>query len=350
MQRRTYLKTLAGVGVVGAVGVGALSGNAAAMNVNIGAGDVNVGTNDEGEVDAVTIDPKFRVEWRNFDQTVAKIFYLVEAALEDEDGRTPYEGGYLGDGFSPVFRATPWINASSPTGVSESAPGTTGHYELTVPLSQALSNDSRVSNADTSRPVPRPLDVFNKAGRPDYESVADGDYPAGSQASYLDGTSMGPASDAESMLVDGQGLPLVNNFPGANAGYYGAAGDVSQFRDTTEDEQKKETRVFLRYTFELQRPNGDPSTGAFSGFGIPAADFDSGNSRIVYPSGELGNYDFEGNGYTASGLSYATLQNFADQHVGITVATTDFTVKVGNETSEVGVTGTSGTGAEAPSP
>jgi len=346
MKRRETLKYLGGIGTtaaVGGLGLTALSGSAAASAVNITASNPGSLSNDRGEIEEVTVDPSFRVEWEDFDDAVGKIFYLVEAKFG--------QGGT----YRPIFRATPWLTGAGPgdypAGVHATKPGTTGHYELRANLSQAIANDPRYDSGTPPRPVPRPLVAFNRAGKPDYQNADYSSLSGVDAGTYLDGTSMGSASDAEGELVDAQGLALVNNFPVVNAGYYGAAGSVTQFENEA-DGTTASNDVFVRYTFELQRVNdgmkdaiinesGNNTTQLGEGIlaDVQPSDVDSGNSKIVM-NGEDGNTDFQ----NPSGIPYDSLQANAANHVGIMVEDAKFTVSVTNEGSDAGVTGSTNAG------
>jgi len=249
MNRRTYMKAIGAAGT--AAGLGGLSvlesGGAFAQISRIDANDVTV-SNDRGELHKVTIDPTFKLDWSGFDDVVAKIMMVVEGRY----GKT--------SSYTPIFRMTPWLDpgGNSGSGLNSSGPGTSGHFYVNSPLSQIIAGDSRYTTDPYSsplpRPVPRPLEVVNEAGRPDYESVSDSTYPGGSESGYLGGGNMGSASAAETSLVDGAGLPLVNNFPTVDAGYYGAA-EAAADANPASDGSSADTAVVLRYTYGFIRAN-----------------------------------------------------------------------------------------------
>ncbi|WP_135304760.1 hypothetical protein [Haloarcula amylovorans] len=337
MQRRSLLKSIGGIGAataVGGAGLFAATGSAAAATVNISASNPAQVKNDRGDISEVSADPMFDVEWENLDDAVGKVFYLVEAKV----------GG--GD-WSPIFRATPWIAEELNNGYIRQIPGTTGRYQVKVPLSQALNQDSRFDDGSGPDASAGPLIVADEQGRPDYSSLS---FPSGVDLnSFLDGTSIGSAGDYPGAHEQGGHQ---NNYPDINAGYYGAADDTSVL-DNPDDGTPQETTVQLRYTFELQRPNLSQLSYLvdFSGLSTDAekkakaadeldwleeSDIDAGNSKIVM-NGEDGNFNFG----TPSGIPYADLRGNAENHVGILSTTAAFNVKAVNEQSDSGVTGSS---------
>jgi hypothetical protein len=356
--RRNLLRTIGGIGTVGAVGAGglhALSGPSSAAAVNINASAPGSISNDRGDIATVTIDPSFRVEWTNLDDAVGKLFYLIEAAPEDAAGRTPFEGGYTGPGFSPVFRATPWLGSPvSNNHLDVSKPGTTGHYEIVSTHTQALNLDPRFSDGNGPDASAHPLVVADETGKPDYSSFDFSGVSGVDLGSYLDGTSLGSASNYSDSAVIGSEV-VQNNFPDIDAGYYGAAMGTDAL-DNDADGTQQNTTLYLRYTFELQRPN-ESQVGDLSNLGsgvwehVQESDVNTvgesgntqGNSEIVM-NGEDGNYGFS----TPSGIPYDDLQAHPD-HIGILVATAAFNVNVRNEESSSSVTGSSNTGASGTS-
>jgi hypothetical protein len=383
----------AGVAVAG-TGLGsiAFSGSSAAASVDIGATNPGSVTNDRGDLRKVTIDPTFRVEWDNLDTAVGKVFYVIE-------GRTRDNGTW--SDWSPVFRSTPWLTPQSgkPAGVNVSKPGTSGHLDFYVPLSTFLNRSSTnrdndnpspgfgsTGKAEDPRPLPRPIEVVNELGRPDYEN-ADVNYPNGHE-SYLAGNSVGSADDAyseldngnlsrtaggeietgDSSLTDNGGtLPLVNNFPGAESGYYGAADDTSRF-DVDEDGASDTDTVEIRYTFALQTlTEGDVPYFTGSNFdenyssaedpvdtavredswleNVRPADVNTGNSELVM-DGTDGYPSITNNGAnTAASNVYDAYQAIADSHPAVISTTAQFTVSVTNAAGDSGVTGDTGAGA-----
>ena len=347
MKRRDTLKVLGGIGttaVVGGLGLTALSGNAAASAVNITASNPATLSNDRGDVSEVTADPTFAVEWENLDDAVGKVFYLVEAKVGDSGS------------WEPIFRATPWLTEPANTGHVRQAPGTTGQYTIKTTLSQALNQDPRFSDGSGPDTSAGPLVVADEQGRPDYSSLS---FPGGVDlSSFLDGTSIGSASDYPGAHEDGGHQ---NNYHDIDAGYYGAAADTSTVDNPT-DGTTSASNVYLRYTFELQRPNLSqlsfhPDVD-FSGLStdeekkqeaadnvdwVEVEDIDAGNSAIVM-NGEDGNTNFGSNHANGTGISYAALRNNAGGHVGILTTNAKFVVRAQNEESDSGVTGTSNAG------
>ncbi len=316
-------------------GLLASAGTSAAATVNISASNPASVSNDRGDVSRVTANPQFDVQWQNLDDAVGKVFYLVEAKVGD------------GGSWEPIFRATPWIGEEVNNGYLRQSPGTTGRYRVKVPLAQALNQDPRFDDGDGPDASAGPLVVADEQGRPDYSSLS---FPGGVDlASFLDGTSIGSASDYPGAHeTDGH----QNNYHDVDAGYYGAAADTSTL-DNGGDGSSQDTNVYLRYTFELQRPNLSQLSyiADFSGLSTDAekkakaaedidwveeSDIDAGNSKIVM-NGEDGNADFS----TPSGISYAGLRSNAGSHVGILTTKAKFVVTAENEGSDSGVTGSS---------
>jgi len=345
MQRRDLLKTVGGIGAattVGGLGLLASTGGAAAATVNISAGNPGKVKNDRGDVSEVTANPTFTVQWENLDDAVGKVFYLVEAKVAGGD-------------WSPIFRATPWIAEGLNNEYIRQVPGTTGRYEVKVPLSQALNQDPRFDDGDGPDASAGPLVIADEQGRPDY-SLIDFDSIGGvTLSSFLDGTSMSSADTYPGAHEDGGHQ---NNYPDINAGYYGTADDTTAL-DNPDDGTPQDTTIKLRYTFELQRPNLSQLSYLdavdFSGLSTDAekkakaaeeldwleeSDIDAGNSKIIM-NGEDGQFNFA----TPDGISYADLRGNADNHVGILSTTASFDVKAVNEESDSGVTGSSNTNA-----
>jgi hypothetical protein len=342
MQRRELLKRTGSIGAIAAVGgagVVSLSGGAAASTINITASNPGQVKNDRGDVSEVTANPDFTLTWENLDDAVGKVFYLVEAKVGD------------GGTWQPIFRATPWIGESVNNGHLRQEPGTTGQYRIKTNLAAALNLDPRFDDGSGPDSSASPLVVADEQGKPDYSSLS---FPSGVDlASFLDGTSIGSASDYPGENQEGGHQ---NNYPDIDAGYYGAAADTSVLDNET-DGSSAGTNVYLRYTFELQRPNLSQLSFLvdFSGLSTDAekkqkaaeeldwlevSDIDAGNSKIVM-NGEDGNTNFA----NPSGIPYANLRNNASNHVGILVTNAKFTVTAVNEGSDSGVTGSSGTGA-----
>jgi hypothetical protein len=345
--RRTFIKAAGGIGAltIGGAGVTLLSGTAAAATVNITAGNPGTVSNDRGDVSEVTADPTFDVQWENLDDAVGKVFFLVEAKVGD------------GGSWEPIFRSTPWLTESANTAHLRQEPGTTGRYRIKTTLSQAFNQDPRLSDGNPPNYDLRPLVVADEQGRPDYSSLSfQGSVDL---ASFLDGTSMGSASDYPGAHEDGGHQ---NNYWDVDSGYYGAAADTSALDNGTDGSQDA-TNVYLRYTFELQRPNlsqlGYHPDVDFSGLSkdaekkaeaaeqldwVEVSDIDAGNSKIVM-NGEDGNAYFGSNYADGAGITYNALRNNAGNHVGILSTKAKFVVTAKNEDSDSGVTGSSNTGA-----
>ncbi|MFC7070950.1 hypothetical protein [Halobaculum lipolyticum] len=335
LTRRSVLGGVATLGIAGA-GVASFTGTVAGASstLSISSGDADV-ANDRGDVSRVTADPSFTVDWDGLDDAVGKVFFLLEARVGDQDE------------FSPLYRATPWLGADEI--------GTAGSF--TRPNSE---------NGGLG-----PLVVADEDGEPDYTTFDFSNLGGVDLGSYLDGTSMsssdnyvpgGPSPDSSTVVVPSD-QPMQNNYPNADAGYYGAASDTAPF-DNGDPTTTGETVVALRYTVELQRPNlsqlkyrvdyedidGVGSTDEFQALpegeqksvaaeqidGLEVSDIDDGNSTIVM-NGEDGNYEFD----TPSGIPYSEMQNNADDHVGILTDTTEFTVSVTNQPDTSGGSGSS---------
>jgi hypothetical protein len=345
MERRELLKKAGGIGavtLVGGAGVVSFAGGAAASSVNITASNPASISNDRGDVTTVTVNPDFDLHWQNLDDAVGKVFYLVEAKVGDSGA------------WQPIFRATPWIGESVNNGHLRQEPGTTGRYRIKTSLVDVLNQDPRFTGGGGPNSSASPLVVADEQGKPDYSSLS---FPGGVDlTSFLDGTSIGSASDYPGEHEGGH----QNNYHDINAGYYGAAADTSALDNET-DGTSAGTNVYVRYTFELQRPNLSQLSYLvdFSGLSTDAdkkakaadeldwlevSDIDAGNSKIVM-NGEDGNKKFGPNFADGSGITYAALRNNASNHVGILATNAKFVVTAVNEGSSSGVTG--GSGADA---
>lgn len=379
IDRRTALRTLGTAGVV-ATGAGlgsyVLSERGAALTVDISATNPSSVANDRGDLSKVTIDPTFRVEWENFDTAIGKVFYVIEARVGSQTD------------WSPVFRSTPWLTPGALSGVDRAKPGTTGHLEFTDPIGNIMSQSSQDRNSvgEDPRALPRPIQIANELGRPDYSSASG--YPSGVD-SYLGGESVGsadaayetldngriakpegePAETGSSSLTDSGGsLPLVNNYPGAESGYYGAASGTDQF-DTDQDDSSTTTTVELRYTFALQTINEKAvknyesfiqnSYSSYSSVdeaaradphleNVRPSDIksDSNGNSILVMDGNDGYPSITDNGAgSPAANNYDALQAVADQHPAVISTTAAFDVTVENEKAESGATGNSNPGA-----
>lgn len=79
MQRRTFMRTVGGIGAataIGGAGIAFTSGGAAASTIDIEGGNPSV-SNDRGDLSELTVDPQFTVEWENFDDVVGKNLLLA---------------------------------------------------------------------------------------------------------------------------------------------------------------------------------------------------------------------------------------------------------------------------------
>ena len=132
-----------------------MPGGAAASRISITAGNPGTVSNDRGDASKVTTNPQFSVSWRNLDDAVAKVFFLVEASVG-------------GGSFLPIFRSTPWLPGSDTTTNSyvKMASGTTGEYTLEHPLAEVFSQDPRFSDGDEPDETANPLVVRTRTVRP----------------------------------------------------------------------------------------------------------------------------------------------------------------------------------------
>lgn len=347
MERRTFLKTTAGIATAATIGTAAFSQTGAAAGVSIGATNPTQVSNDRGDLTEVNINPNFTLNWEGFDDAVGKVFYLVEAKVG--------EGG----DYQPIFRATPWLAADDIS--------TTGSYAVNPDFATALNQDDRFSDGEGPDISASPLVVADEQGKPDYEG--NGGYP-GSFSDYESGVSVGSASNYPGAHEDGG---YQNNYWDIDAGYYGAAADTSAF-DNDQDDSSKTTQVFIRYTFELQRPNlsqlkyhvdfseysgPDVEATEFTELsvseqkrfaaeqisGLQVEDIDDGNSALVM-NGEDG-YPSVGDG---TGITYEQLRTIAPNHPGVLVEEASFNVRVRNEQAQSSGSGSTNAGASGSSP
>lgn len=346
MERRDYLKaiggSIAGASVLGGAGVAAFAGGAAATaGVAMAAANPAEVKNDRGELTKVTADPSFRIEWSDFDQAVGKVMILVEARTkEDGSWMTRNPASESTDYWVPIFRATPWLTENMEKNggpnVDYSQPGTTGYFEVTTTLGEMVAYASRVRTS-SSTPKARPLEVVNEAGQPDYENTA---YPGGVDVdSFLLGNSLGGADNYD----------FVNNFPGADAGYYGPAIDTTHFDVPTDGESDSDT-VELRYTFALLTVNDSMVAPENAGSGwysdVTEDDVTVGHSVLAMEGdGEYDSVTDHGAG-SPSSKYYPAYHDMYDSHPAVIVDTASFAVTVNNELSGTDGSGDSGTGAE----
>ncbi|MDG5779001.1 hypothetical protein QA599_21430 [Haloarculaceae archaeon H-GB1-1] len=345
MKRRNFLKTVGGgtaASLTAGAGLLASSGSAAASTVSISAENPATVSNDRGDISQVSADPQFEVQWKNLDDAVAKVFYLIEASVD-------------GGPFVPLFRGTPWLPADvENNSYVKAKSGTTGVYKLKHPHSTVLNQDSRFSDGSGPDESANPLVIADGDGKPAYSTATWSNYGPGDYSSYYEtGNSMGTASEAESFLVDDEGLVLQNNYPDINAGYYGAASDTTPF-DNDADGTETSTDVTLRYSFELLRPNrswAESRSGLGGGAtkeelaaeipGIEASDIVDNHSEIVM-NGEDGQAQFA----NPDSVSYAEMRSNYDSHVGLILTTASFQVTANNEPADSGVTGQSNANSE----
>ena len=309
------------------------------------------------------------------------MFYVIEGRVGSGSTQTKWW---------PLFRSTPWLtpNLGTLSGVDDSEPGTTGSLEFSNRLSSVMNQSSidRGAVDEDPRNLPRPIQVVNELGRPDYDNPGSGGYPTSKDA-YLSGTSVGSADDAYRDLDNGRralaqgeaaefgnsslqpdnggNLPLVNNYPGAESGYYGAASGTDQF-DVGKDDTSESTMVELRYTFALYTINEGNlesfTENDLNGYNdideavrqdphldnVRRSDIESdgqGNSVLVM-DGEDGypSITDEGAG-SAADNDYDALQAIADDHPAVISTTSEFMVDVENEAADSGASGDSNTGA-----
>ena len=361
--RRTFIKGIGAVGIAGAGLTLASGGASATSQVSIDAHDVSAATND-GKVSRVGVSPQFTVDWKGFDDPVGKVFCLVEA--KDAEGN-----------WWPLFRATPWLTEELFDGDTlVQSPGESG--KLTVDLSPsafaAVIRD-RTDDSDYSIDGPT-ITVFDGQGRPDYQSW-NFDQIGGSidYDSYIEGNSI---SGADNYVEGGDvvvGHGPQNNYPGADAGYYGAADSTDHLNEDT-DGSNKTTTVHLRYTvvlyginesegkymdygnFQLDRtrrelttPEWDGSESTFKQYLDYTQSDDSQKNSALVMNGEDGFPDVTDSTATngdpansAASKYYPALQAIAANHPAVTVVETSFDATVTNRAAQTNdVSGTSNT-------
>lgn len=341
--RRTVLKSLGGAAVLGTVGTAAFASPGAAQSgVQIQASNPATVANDRGDLHKVTANPSYRIEWENFDQAVGKVMMLIEARTkEDGEYRTRNPASESTDYWVPVFRATPWLteNVRQNGGphVDYSKPGTTGYFEITSTLGEMVAYAAR-ARTESNTPDPRPLELVNESGQPDYENTT---YPNGVDVdSFLLGNSLGGADNYD----------FVNNFEGADAGYYGAAIDTSHFDVPTDGNSDSDT-VELRYTFALLTVNDSWRTADYAGADswfadVPSDEVTTGHSVLAMEGdGEYPSVTEHGAG-SPSSKYYPAYHALADEHPAVLSDTISFAVNVQNELSATGGDGSTNAGAE----
>lgn len=112
VNRRTALKGIGGLTILGAGGFALTGGAGATLTTSFSADPVTV-TTDDGDVTEIHLNPKSRVEWDGFDVPVVKIRQLLEARLKDSDGNllSPTDPTTTATqaGWWPIFRETHWL-------------------------------------------------------------------------------------------------------------------------------------------------------------------------------------------------------------------------------------------------
>ncbi|ELZ31491.1 hypothetical protein C474_09327 [Halogeometricum pallidum JCM 14848] len=217
--------------------------------------------------------------------------------------------------------------------------------------------------------------MFDGQGRPDYQSW-NFNQIAGSvdYSSYLEGNSV---SDADNYVEGGDvvvGHGPQNNYPGADAGYYGAADSTDHINEDADDSEKT-TTVHLRYTIalyginesegsymnygsfgdktrrELTRPEWDGSESTFKRYLDYTQSDDSQKNSALVMNDEDGLPDVtdatatnDDPANSAASNYYPALQAVAANHPAVTVVETSFDATVTNKTAQTdGVSGTSNT-------
>ena len=223
MERRTLLKTISGIAgaaTVGGTGLAAMTGDAAASQIDISAGGGSL-TNDDGDVKEVFIDPSLDVSWANLDDAVGAVSIFVEARVV---------GGPSGPngGFFPLHRSQVELLPTSYDAMTQTAPSTTGSLSLNK-FSQQTDNRVDGTKAWASGTSDdgdlRVADA--EVGAPDYSNASEG---------YLQG-----ANVYDQTIPDDQPLPN---------GEYGAAAGTTPF-EVPGGGDSKTTTVELRYTVQL---------------------------------------------------------------------------------------------------
>jgi len=233
VNRRTALKGIGGLAVLGG-GAGVLSSvPASAQLSSIGAGDQTF-TDDDGHLHKVTVDPHLEINWDGFDDAVAKVMLVIEA--QDLNGV-----------WHPVYRMTPWLgdsHTSNNTGLVSTGPGMHGSLQFSSTLSDAIMSDDRYASGHDN--AASPVEIANSFGLPDYSGVvADNGV---SESTYLGGSSIGSAPTVADYPA------IVNSYQCIDAGYYGAAMAASDFPAATDGADHSET-FNLRYTVAFIRAN-----------------------------------------------------------------------------------------------
>jgi hypothetical protein len=224
-------------------------------------------------------------------------------------------------------------------------------------------------------PLPRAITVADERGRPDYGSF---DYSSSSVTGesatsfdgYINGNSIGgtPYAMIETVAsedVDEDPFVLVNHFPGALSGLYGAASSTDPI-DVETDGDSNKTSISLRYTFAFYSINSssvpfftanDFSNYADEGEAIQNdphlanvreedVEGDSQGNSVLVMNNADGYPNVVANGASSPAAKrYGALRNIADDHPAVITTTAGFKVDVTNESSTAGATGDSNTGA-----
>lgn len=287
LTRRTALKGIGAAALAGGVGAMLSSGSAGAtMASSFTATNPTAVTNDDGNLSEVSVNPRVYTSWENFDEEPMKLRYVLEAGIE-------------GQGYTPVYRETPWLFSDETAGNDYG--GTTGRYPESgrVPLASKNSdfytingNNDFVDPDDGSQIVPPKVVLFKEGYQmPTYTKPDGSDFGGGSAADHLDGSSLGDDSGAY-----------------AN-GNYGVLGDTSAL-DADTDGTSKATKIYLRLTTALLKLNSESVM------------------QEEYPV------------YSGSaGYTYGRLRDIAGDHPGVSVSTASFTVTAQNEVAGSGTDG-----------
>lgn len=354
LSRRSVLASAAGLTVAGA-GVGAFSSSVAGASSSL---DVSSGSatlaNDRGDLTRISIDPTLRVEWKNFDTAVGKVFVAVLA-------KTPEQDRYY-----PAFRTTPWLTSDgngnpakingwryNDPAIDYSKPGTSGYLEWKRPLSKVaeLSAAARGSEEFTARTKPvadNGIRLITEAGKPNYA-----DYLSESQyEQYIDGNSMGNTFPTVLEEASDEYTESYGEYSVLQNGYYGAVADTS-FYDVSEDGERETNPVDIRYVVGFYtvneavvsaEPSSDGSTEDaldtdwFSDVRPSDVQSSNGNSLLVM-NGEDGYPDITaGEGTSPATNDYSALYGIKE-HPAVLTDETRFNVAVQNEASSAGGSG-----------
>lgn len=328
MERRNYLKTIGGLGVVGALGLGATGIGSAQAGSTLNVQSQNLGTitNDDGNITEVYVKPRLRIQWNGFDEVVERARILVEARLEQGPGGVVlpaweseidglrndiYQalgndyGQYplLQDSYVPVFRETPWLyndefypEKLTNEGTSGVFPEGGGRFPL---FSRASERTSRTGDYFKSEPpaneIP-PIVLFSDTDpRPDYAGL--------------------PGSDPDINETPGDFLSGFSISGGGNLlnGSYGSAGDTSLL-DNEADGTNATRYVGLRFTVSLRTSDANSPLVMNGTDGLPT--YEEATSPTAWPEQNVG---------------YAGLERIAGTHPAVMVGTTQLSLTAANE-------------------